>query len=66
MSVEVVVFVVFAIVALAGAVTMVTARNPVSSALRYFGPEFDAHILDRECPTGVCLMPRFSPAATRR
>ncbi len=40
--------------------------NPVSSALRYFGPEFDAHILDRECPTGVCLKPRFSPAATRR
>ncbi len=33
MSVEVVVFVVFAIVALAGAFTMVTARNPVYSAL---------------------------------
>ncbi len=40
--------------------------NPVSSALRYFGPEFDAHILERKCPTGVCLMPRFSPAASRR
>ena len=33
MNVEVVVFVVFAIVALAGAFTMVTARNPVYSAL---------------------------------
>ena len=40
--------------------------NPVSSALRYFGPEFDAHILDRKCPTGICLMPRYSPALSRR
>ena len=40
--------------------------NPVSSALRYFGDEFDAHIVGRHCPTGVCLKPRFSPALTRR
>jgi NADH:ubiquinone oxidoreductase subunit F (NADH-binding) len=40
--------------------------NPVSSALRYFGPEFDAHIKDHECPTGTCSMPRFSPALSRR
>ena len=40
--------------------------NPVSSALRYFGPEFDTHIKDHVCPTGTCLEPRFSPAASRR
>ena len=40
--------------------------NPVSSALRYFGPEFDAHITDRICSTGTCLAPRYSPAQTRR
>ncbi|MBT99372.1 MAG: NADH-quinone oxidoreductase subunit F [Dehalococcoidia bacterium] len=40
--------------------------NPVSSALRYFGPEFDTHINDHTCPTGTCLEPRFSPAASRR
>ena len=40
--------------------------NPVSSALRYFGPEFEAHIVDKRCDTGTCLRPRFSPALTRR
>ncbi|MBC8279249.1 MAG: SLBB domain-containing protein [Chloroflexi bacterium] len=40
--------------------------NPVSSALRYFGPEFDTHIKHHSCPTGTCLEPRFSPAASRR
>ena len=40
--------------------------NPVSSALRYFGPEFDAHIIQHSCPTGSCLGSRFSPAQTRR
>ena len=40
--------------------------NPVSSALRYFGQEFDAHITGRTCPTGTCLSSRFSPAQTRR
>ncbi len=40
--------------------------NPVASALRYFGEEFDTHILDRRCPTEVCSVPRFSPVTSRR
>ena len=40
--------------------------NPVSSALRYFPGEFEAHILEHTCPTGVCNAPRFSPARSRR
>ena len=40
--------------------------NPVASALKYFGPEFDAHIRDRNCPTGTCHAARFSPRQTRR
>ena len=40
--------------------------NPVSSALRYFGPEFETHILDRKCHTGTCLTPQYSPAQSRR
>ena len=40
--------------------------NPVSSALRYFGDEFRAHIVDRRCPTGSCSNERFSPQTTRR
>ena len=40
--------------------------NPVSSALRYFPGEFEAHILHHNCPTGVCDGPRFSPARSRR
>ena len=40
--------------------------NPVASALRHFGGEFEAHILDRKCPTGRCLAPRFSPRLSRR
>ncbi|MEK7814986.1 MAG: NADH-ubiquinone oxidoreductase-F iron-sulfur binding region domain-containing protein [Chloroflexota bacterium] len=40
--------------------------NPVSSALRYFGQEFDAHVRDRRCPTGRCQAPRFSPQQARR
>ena len=40
--------------------------NPVSSALRYFRPEFETHIVERKCPTGICTMPRFSPALSRR
>ena len=31
-----------------------TAANPVMSALRYFRPEFDAHIKNKECPAHVC------------
>ena len=40
--------------------------NPVSSALRYFGSEFDTHINAHECSTGTCAMPRYSPALARR
>ncbi len=32
-----------------------TAPNPVLSALRYFRPEFEAHIHQKKCPAGVCL-----------
>jgi len=40
--------------------------NPVSSALRYFRPEFETHIVENSCPTGTCSLPRFSPALSRR
>ena len=31
-----------------------SAPNPVLSALRYFRPEFEAHIHEKKCPAGVC------------
>jgi NADH-quinone oxidoreductase subunit F len=31
-----------------------SAANPVSSTIRYFRDEYDAHIRDRRCPAGVC------------
>lgn len=31
-----------------------TAANPVLSTLRYFRPEYEAHIKDKKCPAGVC------------
>lgn len=31
-----------------------TAPNPVLSTLRYFRDEYEAHVLDRRCPAGVC------------
>ena len=31
-----------------------TAPNPVLTALRYFRPEFEAHIHHKKCPAGVC------------
>jgi len=31
-----------------------TAPNPVLSALRYFRPEFEAHIRQKRCPAAVC------------
>lgn len=40
--------------------------NPVASALRYFPAEFEAHILEHQCPTGTCHGPRFSPSRSRR
>ena len=36
-----------------------TAPNPVLSTLRYFRDEYEAHIIDRHCPAGVCK--RLSP-----
>jgi NADH:ubiquinone oxidoreductase subunit F (NADH-binding)/(2Fe-2S) ferredoxin/Pyruvate/2-oxoacid:ferredoxin oxidoreductase delta subunit len=31
-----------------------TAANPVLSALRHFRQELEKHVLDKECPAGVC------------
>ena len=31
-----------------------TAPNPVLSTLRYFRDEYEAHIVDKKCPAGVC------------
>jgi NADH-quinone oxidoreductase subunit F len=31
-----------------------TAANPVLSTLRYFRNEYEAHIKEKRCPTGVC------------
>jgi NADH:ubiquinone oxidoreductase subunit F (NADH-binding)/(2Fe-2S) ferredoxin len=31
-----------------------TAPNPVLSTLKWFSEEFDAHLFERTCPTGVC------------
>jgi NADH:ubiquinone oxidoreductase subunit F (NADH-binding) len=33
------------------------APNPVLTTLRYFEPEYRAHIVDRTCPAGACQMP---------
>ncbi len=33
-----------------------TAPNPVLSTLRYFRDEYEAHIRDRKCPAGQCVM----------
>ncbi|UCG03927.1 MAG: NAD(P)H-dependent oxidoreductase subunit E [Candidatus Heimdallarchaeota archaeon] len=31
-----------------------TAPNPVRSTLRYFKDEYNAHIMEKKCPAGVC------------
>jgi NADP-reducing hydrogenase subunit HndC len=31
-----------------------TAPNPVLSTLKYFHDEYEAHIMDKRCPAGVC------------
>ena len=31
-----------------------TAPNPVLTTLRYFRPEYEAHIVEKQCPAGVC------------
>lgn len=38
------------------------AGNPLSSVMRYFGPEFDAHAERGECPAGVCHPIRLAGA----
>ena len=40
--------------------------NPVSSALNYFGDEFNEHISGKQCSTGTCTKDKFSPQRTRR
>lgn len=31
-----------------------TAPNPVLSTLRYFHDEYEAHVMEKRCPAGVC------------
>jgi NADP-reducing hydrogenase subunit HndC len=31
-----------------------TAPNPILSTLRYFRDEYEAHVVDKRCPAGVC------------
>ena len=31
-----------------------TAPNPVLSTIRHFREEYDAHVIDKKCPAGVC------------
>jgi NADH:ubiquinone oxidoreductase subunit F (NADH-binding) len=33
-----------------------TAPNPVLSTLRYFREEYEAHVVEKRCPTGKCPM----------
>jgi len=33
-----------------------TSPNPTLSTLRYFREEYEAHIRERKCPVGVCVM----------
>ena len=35
-----------------------TAPNPVLSTLQYFREEYIAHIVDKQCPAGVCQIHR--------
>ncbi len=42
-----------------------TAPNPVLSTMKYFRDEYEAHVIDRKCPAGVCtdlLMYRIEEA----
>lgn len=38
-----------------------TAPNPVLSTIRHFRHEYDAHILDKYCPAGVCETLTYAP-----
>jgi len=42
------------------------APSPLRTAMRYFGPEIDDHILRGVCPAGVCSPIRVAGAATGR
>ncbi len=42
-----------------------TAPNPVLTTLRYFRPEYEAHIRERKCPAGVCPELVHAPCANR-
>ena len=33
-----------------------TAPNPVLSTLRYFRDEYEAHVIEKRCPAGKCVM----------
>ena len=33
-----------------------TAPNPILTTLRYFREEYEAHVLEKRCPTGICPM----------
>ena len=34
-----------------------TAANPVLTTIRFFRDEYEAHILEKRCPAGICHMP---------
>ncbi len=38
-----------------------TAANPVLSTIKFFYDEYEAHIMDRKCPAGVCRDLYISP-----
>ena len=44
-----------------------TAPNPVLSTLRYFRDEYEAHVVDKICPTGECKRrcPEIDPTKCR-
>lgn len=45
-----------------------TAPNPVLTAIRYFRPQFEAHISEKRCPTHACtalLRYHIDPAACK-
>ncbi len=42
------------------------ASSPLRTAMRYFGPEIDDHVLRGVCPAGVCSPARLAAAANGR
>lgn len=45
-----------------------TAPNPILSTIRYFRHEYDAHVIDKKCPAGVCkklIQIRIDPAGCK-